>query len=830
MGTLRVALTLTGPDASAGAKLDTAHAYPVAHARLEPVELKFLVGDDVVSTFVGDDYDAIAKRYTFTSVATLSTALKPWREAAEDNRSILVRFKVKFFAFYARVLEHMTYAEDNLRNFAEPLDTAAITDTFTSVEKKVNPTDKDWTVTFHEKSVPVAMTATIVSGESGGSGVYKLALKVRASEFGDKALALMHRMIAADWSAYYDNVVNNAACRENVKAFVLRHLPLTRGAKFLKSAYDLGWTACETARDDVLLDDGKRQQAVVKAVRDEIDRFLITANPWGDATNGGAYPTAVHIALAALYERYAATPIGIYRQAVKTSLTVVEGLQFLAQMGMGNCQEHANITFAVFKDLMTDKSDAATMLRYVVNTGYLNIDHAFVTGGEPPARYVDALARKDSGSRKKNERVDAWDGFAAVPSGGGAGRHGWICDPYLAVGGIASTLAKLGRQERLRQWLDWNGAASIHPAKVIDSVRDDDDAASAGHVHIPMVCDVNAPTITKIEPKAGPSGGGTEVTFTGTHFDSRCLAVFGAAWGTDVVFTNATTAKAKTPAGAAGVVGAALFNGDNKTVYRGDLDDAFTYHDAPTFVAVKQTYGGTDGGKTVTITGTNFVVGQTRVHFHDQEATDVTVSNAQTLTAKTPAHAAGKVAVTVTTPGGKVETADAFAYYVPPAFTAIKPLYGGTDGGFVVTITGTNFEEDLVKVTFGGEQATEVTVVNDTTVTAKTPAHAQGKVRVTILTPGGRVDTDDAYEYKLVPDITSITPSSGKVGATVKIVGDNFGEGTTVRFGKTYGEVRVVDAQNLFARAPANDIGPVTIYVVSPDRLYAFREDGFTYE
>jgi fructose/tagatose bisphosphate aldolase len=50
-------------------------------------------------------------------------------------------------------------------------------------------------------------------------------------------------------------------------------------------------------------------------------------------------------------------------------------------------------------------------------------------------------------------------------------------------------------------------------------------------------------------------------------------------------------------------------------------------------------------------------------------------------------------------------------------------------------------------VTFGGSAATSVNVVNSTTVTAVTPAHAAGAVDVVITTPSGSATDTNGYTY-----------------------------------------------------------------------------------
>jgi phospholipase C len=68
---------------------------------------------------------------------------------------------------------------------------------------------------------------------------------------------------------------------------------------------------------------------------------------------------------------------------------------------------------------------------------------------------------------------------------------------------------------------------------------------------------------------------------------------------------------------------------------------------APTVTSISPTAGSSAGGTAVTLTGTGFVSGAT-VTFGSAAATSVVVVNSTTITAKTPANAAGAVNVTVT--------------------------------------------------------------------------------------------------------------------------------------------------------------------------------------
>src|SRR5438552_15001953 len=71
-----------------------------------------------------------------------------------------------------------------------------------------------------------------------------------------------------------------------------------------------------------------------------------------------------------------------------------------------------------------------------------------------------------------------------------------------------------------------------------------------------------------------------------------------------------------------------------------------------------------------------------------------------------------------------------------PVVNSVTPNTGSTAGGTAVTISGNNFFNPST-VTFGGAAATNVVVVNSTTITATTPAHAAGTVDVVVADADG---------------------------------------------------------------------------------------------
>jgi len=181
-----------------------------------------------------------------------------------------------------------------------------------------------------------------------------------------------------------------------------------------------------------------------------------------------------------------------------------------------------------------------------------------------------------------------------------------------------------------------------------------------------------------------------------------------------------------------------------------------TPNTAPTVGSVSPSSGSTAGGTAVTITGANFVTGAT-VTVGGLAALNVSTINGTTISASTPAHAAGLVDVIVTNPNAESGTlTNGFSFVSPtgPTVASVSPNSGPIAGGTSVTITGTNFVSGAT-VIFGGVAATNVTVVTSTSMTATTPAHTSGAVTVTVTNP-------DAQSGSLVGGFT-YTSTSGTI-------------------------------------------------------------------
>jgi hypothetical protein len=326
------------------------------------------------------------------------------------------------------------------------------------------------------------------------------------------------------------------------------------------------------------------------------------------------------------------------------------------------------------------------------------------------------------------------------------------------------------------------------------------------------------PSVSGISPAAGAAAGGAVVTVTGTGFVPGATVVFATTPATKVVVVSSTQLRATAPAGT-GMVDVSVITAGG--ISPASPADSFSYQGAPTVSGVSPNSGPTAGGRSITITGTDFV-GASRVLVAGSAATSVTVVSPTEVTAVTPAHAAGITDVRVTTAQGTsvVTTADRYTYAAPPAVTALGPAAGPVAGGTVVTVTGTGFVPGST-VAFGPVAATSVVWVSATRVRATAPAGVSGTVTVTVTTPGGTSAASPAsmFTYQIAPTVTSVTPSSGPVGGgqTITITGTDLVGVTGVTIGGAAAtSVVMVSATQLTVVTPAHAAGPVSVRVTTP--------------
>ena len=340
------------------------------------------------------------------------------------------------------------------------------------------------------------------------------------------------------------------------------------------------------------------------------------------------------------------------------------------------------------------------------------------------------------------------------------------------------------------------------------------------------------PTATSLAPNVGPLAGGTAVTVSGSGFTAGSTVSFGGTSAASVTVTNATTLIATSPGGTGAVDLTVTTPGGTSAVSSADV---FAYDAAPTVTSLTPSAGPLVGGTVVMVTGTGFTAGSSVV-FGSASAGSVSVTNATTLVATSPAGT-GSVDVTVTTAGGTsvASAPDLFTYRVVPTLTVITPVLGPLAGGTVVTVTGSGFTAGSA-VAFGSTPTTSVTVINATSLTAISPAASSGQVDVTVATAGGTTATSpaDVFTYVGTPSVTSVAPNFGPPagGTVVTVTGTGFTAGSTVAFGSAGAAISttVTNTTTLTATSPAAAVGAVDLTVTTVGGTSATdAADLFTY-
>jgi uncharacterized protein YkwD len=103
--------------------------------------------------------------------------------------------------------------------------------------------------------------------------------------------------------------------------------------------------------------------------------------------------------------------------------------------------------------------------------------------------------------------------------------------------------------------------------------------------------------------------------------------------------------------------------------------------------------------------------------------------------------------------------------------TGISPNAGPAAGGTGLTISGAGFSSGVTSVKFGTTPATSFSVVNDTTITAVSPAHAAGTVDVSVTTANGTSasSTLDHFTFGACMSVieSAAPPSTAPAGTSV---------------------------------------------------------------
>jgi hypothetical protein len=324
------------------------------------------------------------------------------------------------------------------------------------------------------------------------------------------------------------------------------------------------------------------------------------------------------------------------------------------------------------------------------------------------------------------------------------------------------------------------------------------------------------PVIDHVTPSTGATSGGYTVTLHGSGFGTDGTVVFN---GVHVSPTSWTASAVTFPAppGQGANVPVAV----HPTGAVVSSSAAFSYL-PPAISSVSPSSAPSSGGTLITITGGNFGV-TPMVFFDDVPAPLAEFSHTRIVAVARVGEPGTTVRLEVRAAG---QGGTAAFHYDPPVITSLTPGTGPTQGGTLITITGTSLGASP-GVVFNGVEAPIISA-SHTQVVVNSPA-GDGSASVRVLSSAA---TSNALTFTYeAPTVTRIFPTSGPAagGTVITIAGTNFGTAPTVQVGLAAAPVLTASHMLITAQVPpGTGIADVTVRTLSG--LTAVLPNSFTYE
>jgi len=366
-----------------------------------------------------------------------------------------------------------------------------------------------------------------------------------------------------------------------------------------------------------------------------------------------------------------------------------------------------------------------------------------------------------------------------------------------------------------------------------------DASVNDGETFIPL-------SVERVFESVGDPPGGERVSIFGGGFTQGTTVLFGEQQGTDVLVLEDGKLNVTVPAGAPGeLVDVIVHTLDGQTQ---KLQDAYLYRGPLELASIAPATAPVAGGVEVTVVGESFD-GNTRVLIGGRLLEGQQVVDANTISGRVPAclrSEAGPVDVIATNGFEQRVLTRGFTYERALVLDALTPISGTSEGGTIVTLTGSGLDRDMA-VRFDDVPAEIVTVAPDhLSADVRTPPGRHGVADVA-LSRGSEVSTLTQAWFYVDPAIVSgsslwaghavppVGPAAGGNLVTVSVVGLSGSGGVSATVGGAPADVVEVQAGRDFVvvRAPALDghapaQAPIVISQsgrVAPAVPYAYETD-----
>ena len=434
-----------------------------------------------------------------------------------------------------------------------------------------------------------------------------------------------------------------------------------------------------------------------------------------------------------------------------------------------------------------------------------------------------------------------------------------ISPPSGTAGGTGFTLTATGSNFVTTSSVQWNGSnrttTYVSPTQLTAAILASDIASvgsanvtvfnplPAGGTSAAQAFTINAtnlqPTITSLNPSSDTAGSlGFNLTVNGTNFVSGASQVLWNGASRTTTFVTATQLTAAISASDIATAGSATVTVFNPAPGGGTTIPALTFtinatNPVPTLTSTNPS-SATAGslGFNLTVTGTNFVIGNSLVNFNGAGTITTFVSSTQ-LTAAIPSGditSNGNFNVFVINPG-QVQSGNVIfnvtATNPVSTLTSISQTTANAgDPSFNLTLTGTGFVINQSVVQWNGANRT-TTFVDSTHLTAYIPATDLangGTPQVTVFNPGQPSSNALTFTINnLAPALTSINPTSANTNGAAFVMtvnGSNFVNSSVLNWSGQAGLVPFSQTSTqLIVNVPAGYIvagGTPSLSVVNP--------------
>jgi hypothetical protein len=243
-----------------------------------------------------------------------------------------------------------------------------------------------------------------------------------------------------------------------------------------------------------------------------------------------------------------------------------------------------------------------------------------------------------------------------------------------------------------------------------------------------------------------------------------------------IVQTTPGQVQCRVPAQGSNVSPATIHIVSSGVTFPGSNTFIYSLGSTPTISSVSPTSG--TAGQILTISGANFVNGQTSVSIGGTTCAVVSVSSTSvTCTVSSSPAGSQPVVVSVTSTG--ISNADIQFQYAL-LVTSAAPSRGGYGGGQIVTVTGDGFNTSSISVTICSQACQSVSVLSNTQLTCSTPSQtiSSSDQSCTLIVTVGSLTQSTSYVYQanLTATVASASPTRGGTGGgtTLTITGTGF--------------------------------------------------------